>query len=108
FLWMGSGVHRAAVTTCGHRVVLKNHFVRKSLKRNSHSVHVLAALTAALVLAALAGCKSQVGGDVMASVDGRKIYASDVQKYFENQTASAENAPTGEQSTTLRLNILHE
>jgi len=78
------------------------------LKRNSHSVHVLAALTAALLLAALAGCKSQVGGDVMASVDGRKIYASDVQKYFENQTSSAENAPAGEQSTTLRLNILHE
>jgi peptidyl-prolyl cis-trans isomerase SurA len=78
------------------------------LKRNSHSVHVLAALTAALLLAALAGCKSPVGGDVMASVDGRKIHASDVQKYFENQTSSAENAPTGEQSTTLRLNILHE
>jgi peptidyl-prolyl cis-trans isomerase SurA len=78
------------------------------LKRTSHSVDVLAALTAALLLAALAGCKSQVGGDVMASVDGRKIYAADVQKYFENQTSSAENAPTGEQSTTLRLNILHE
>ena len=78
------------------------------MKSNSHSVHVLAALTAALLLAALAGCESQVGGDVMASVDGRKIYAADVQKYFENQTSSAENAPTGEQSTTLRLNILHE
>jgi len=78
------------------------------LKRNSHSVHALAALTAALLLAALAGCKSQVGRDVMASVAGRKIYASDVQKYFENPTSSAENAPTGEQSTTLRLNILHE
>ncbi len=78
------------------------------MKRNSHSVHALAALTAALLLAALAGCTSQVGGDVMALVDGRKIYASDVQKYFENQTSSAENAPTGEQSTTLRLNILHE
>ena len=78
------------------------------MKRNSHSVHALTALTAALLLAALAGCTSQVGGDVMALVDGRKIYASDVQKYFENQTSSAENAPTGEQSTTLRLNILHE
>ncbi len=78
------------------------------MKRNTHSVHVLAALTAALLLAAMAGCESQVGGDVMASVDGRKIYAADVQKYFENQTSSAENAPTGEQSTTLRLNILHE
>jgi peptidyl-prolyl cis-trans isomerase SurA len=45
---------------------------------------------------------------VMATVDGRKIFRSDVDKYYDNQIASAQQAPTGEQSTTLRLNILHQ
>ena len=67
-----------------------------------------AALVLALALVALTGCKSQVSGDVMATVDGRKIFRSDIDKYYENQVASAQQAPTGEQATTLRLNILHQ
>jgi peptidyl-prolyl cis-trans isomerase SurA len=62
----------------------------------------------ALALAALVGCKSQVGGDVMATVDGRKIFRSDIDKYYENQVAAAQQPPTGEQATLLRLNILHQ
>jgi len=55
------------------------------------------------------GCNSsQAGGDVAASVDGRKIYNADVDKYYQNQTAGSEQQPVGEQSTTLRLNILRE
>src|SRR5580698_3285764 len=54
------------------------------------------------------GCKSQVSGDVMATVDGRKIFRSDVDKYYENQIASAQQAPVGEQATILRLNILRQ
>jgi peptidyl-prolyl cis-trans isomerase SurA len=57
---------------------------------------------------ALIGCKSQVGGDVMATVDGRKILKSDVDSYYENQVASAQQKPTGEQATALRLNILDQ
>jgi peptidyl-prolyl cis-trans isomerase SurA len=78
------------------------------LKRNSRFAQVAAGLTTALLLATFVACKSQVGGDVMATVDGRKIFRSDVDKYYDNQVASAQQAPTGEQATTLRLNILHQ
>ena len=53
-------------------------------------------------------CNPKTGGDVMATVDGRKIFRSDVDKYYDNQVASAQQAPTGEQATALRLNILHQ
>jgi len=60
-------------------------------------------------LGLLIGCNSrQAGGDVAASVDGHKIYYTDVEKYYQNQTAGSEQQPVGEQSTTLRLNILRE
>jgi peptidyl-prolyl cis-trans isomerase SurA len=78
------------------------------LRRKSLLVQMSAALVTTLTLGALVGCKSQVGGDVMATVDGRKIFRSDVDKYYENQVASAQQQPTGEQATTLRLNILHQ
>ncbi len=44
----------------------------------------------------------------MATVDGRKIFRQDLDKYYQNQVASAQQAPTGEQATALRLNILHQ
>jgi len=78
------------------------------LRRNSLFVRMSTALVTLLTLATLVGCKSQVGGDVMATVDGRKIFRSDVDKYYENQVASAQQRPSGEQATTLRLNILHQ
>jgi peptidyl-prolyl cis-trans isomerase SurA len=62
----------------------------------------------ALLLAAQIACTSQTGGDVMATVDGRKIFRSDVDKYYDNNVASAQQAPSGEQATALRLNILHQ
>ena len=66
-----------------------------------------AAFSAVALLAVLAGCNPQTSGDVMATVDGRKIFRSDVDKYYDNNVASAQQAPTGEQATALRLNILH-
>ncbi len=60
-------------------------------------------------LAAGLGCNSKAGsGDAAANVDGRKIYNTDLDKYYENQTAGSDQHPTGEQATTLRLNILRE
>jgi len=78
------------------------------LKKHLSFARFAAALSAATLLAALAGCNSQTGGDVMATVDGRKILRTDVDKYYDNQVASAQQAPTGEQATALRLNILHQ
>jgi peptidyl-prolyl cis-trans isomerase SurA len=69
------------------------------------------ALGAVFSLLFLIGCQpKQGGGDVMASVDGRKILRTDVEKYYLNQTSSSDQpqAPIGEQATSLRLSILRE
>ncbi len=61
------------------------------------------------LLIALAACnRDGGGGDVMASVNGRKIYRSEVDKYYANQTAGSDQQPTGEQAVSLRLSILNE
>jgi peptidyl-prolyl cis-trans isomerase SurA len=80
------------------------------LKKCSMLAQGAAALAAGVLLAGLAACNSQVGGDVVATVDGKKIFRSDVDKYYGNQLASnpAQQAPTGEQATALRLNILQQ
>jgi len=68
-------------------------------------------ITALLVLclAVGLGCSTKpAGSDVAASVDGRKIYNADVEKYYQNQTAGSEQQPVGEQATSLRLSILRE
>jgi peptidyl-prolyl cis-trans isomerase SurA len=88
--------------------VNRNRIGEKLLKRTAGFARLAGALAASLLLTALLGCKSQVGGDVMATVDGRKIFRSDVDKYYENQVASAQQAPVGEQATILRLNILRQ
>jgi peptidyl-prolyl cis-trans isomerase SurA len=78
------------------------------LKKSSFFAQLAAALSVAALLATLAACNSQTGGDVMATVDGRKIFRADVDKYYDNNVASAQQAPTGEQATALRLNILKQ
>ena len=71
------------------------------------------ACCAAAALMFLAACQSKQGSaDVMATVDGRKIFRADVEKYYSNQTAGTEQqqpqTPVGEQATSLRLSILRE
>ena len=78
------------------------------MRKNALFARFAATLSAAALLAALAGCNSQTGGDVMATVDGKKIFRSDVDKVYDNNVASAPQAPTGEQATALRLNILQQ
>jgi peptidyl-prolyl cis-trans isomerase SurA len=75
--------------------------------KNLFRAQLSAGLLAAFFLPIL-GCNSQPGGDVMATVDGRKIFRTDVDKYYDNNVSSAQQAPSGEQSTALRLNILHQ
>jgi peptidyl-prolyl cis-trans isomerase SurA len=78
------------------------------LRRKSRVVGLVPALATAILLASLSACKSPVGGDVVATVDGRKIFRADVDKYYENQISSAQEHPSGEQATSLRLSILHQ
>ncbi|MGA8491007.1 MAG: SurA N-terminal domain-containing protein, partial [Terriglobales bacterium] len=69
----------------------------------------VAALLAVSLLGFCLGCGSKsAGDDVAATVDGRKIYQADVEKYFDNQTAGSQQRPVGEQATSLRLSILRE
>ncbi len=75
--------------------------------KTSFHVRASSGLVAVLLISALA-CNSKQGGDVMATVDGRKIFRSEVDKYYDNQIASAQQPPVGEQATALRLNILHQ
>ncbi|MFZ3266369.1 MAG: SurA N-terminal domain-containing protein [Terriglobales bacterium] len=66
-------------------------------------------LASACLLMGLWACNHDSGGgDVMASVNGRKIYRSEVDKYYSNQTAGSDQQPTGEQAVSLRLSILNE
>jgi peptidyl-prolyl cis-trans isomerase SurA len=78
------------------------------LRKNPFIAHVTAGLALIVLLALLAACNAKPGGDVMATVDGRKIFRTDVDKYYENQVASAQQAPTGDQAMALRLNILRQ
>jgi len=66
-------------------------------------------LSAVCLLIAFSACnRDSGGGDVMASVDGRKIYRSEVDKYYANQTSGSDQQPSGEQAVSLRLSILNE
>ena len=66
-------------------------------------------LSGACLLIALSACNRDTGGgDVLASVDGRKIYRTEVDKYYANQTAGSDQQPAGEQAVSLRLSILNE
>lgn len=74
------------------------------------AVPASAIITAAVaLLLSGVGCSSkQEGADVMATVNGRKITRTEVQKYYDNSTAEAPQKPSLEQADTLRLNILRE
>jgi len=79
------------------------------LTRKSLSARLFWVCTACALITAFSACHSQPSGDVMATVDGRKIFRSDVDKYYDNyQASSAQQAATGEQATALRLQILHQ
>jgi peptidyl-prolyl cis-trans isomerase SurA len=62
---------------------------------------------AVAALGILTACYSH-GPDVMARVNGHNILKADVDKYFQNQTAGADQQPVGEQADSLRLSILRE
>jgi peptidyl-prolyl cis-trans isomerase SurA len=69
----------------------------------------LLALFVLSLAAVTTACTSKhPGTDVSATVDGRKIYRADVEKYYQNQTAGSDQQPVGEQATSLRLSILKE
>ena len=64
-------------------------------------------MAAAIVLCV--GCFStKPDKDTVAIVNGKKILRSELDKYYNNQTAGSQQAPSGEQAASLRLSILKE
>ena len=82
----------------------------ESKRKRLHKLATLSILSAALglLLTSLACSGKQEGADVMASVNGRKITRTEVQKYYDNTTADSPQKPSLEQADTLRLNILRQ
>jgi peptidyl-prolyl cis-trans isomerase SurA len=82
---------------------------RKTLKNRNHFGRAALFIAGAFLLLGFAACnRNTSGGDVMASINGRKIYRSEVDKYYANQTAGSDQQPVGEQAVSLRLSILNE
>jgi peptidyl-prolyl cis-trans isomerase SurA len=78
-------------------------------RRRSRAAVATGLAGALLLLAAGIGCnKTQETAGVMATVNGRKIMRTEVEKYYNNQTADAPQKPIEEQADTLRLNILKQ
>ena len=70
---------------------------------------ILAAAIFLAIAIVIVGCGSKKSSsDVAAVVDGQKIYRTDVDKYYQNQTSGSDQQPVGEQATSLRLSILRE
>lgn len=77
------------------------------MKYNRLASRALLVLVACVLFVFSAGCNRGKGGaDVVAAVDGRKIYRSEVDKYYSNQTAGSDQKPSAEQETSLRLSIV--
>ncbi len=60
------------------------------------------------VVLALTGCPNRTGADLMAKVNGYKVYRSEVDKSYNKQIAGATQKLTSEQEQALRLQILQQ
>ncbi len=82
----------------------------KATRKLRTSLAIATGVSLALVLLFLGlGCSGkQEGADVMATVNGRKITRTEVEKYYNNQTADAPQKPSEEQADSLRLSILRQ
>jgi peptidyl-prolyl cis-trans isomerase SurA len=80
------------------------------LEQNPKLRQIFLIVGVSLTLAIGFGCGNREAGgnDVAAVVDGHKIYLSDVEKYYQNQTSGSNQHPAGEQATTVKLNILRD
>lgn len=64
------------------------------------------ALSSGALLSFAAGCHPSPSADVMATVNGKEIQRSEVEKYYKNQIGENAQTPSPEQADIVRLNIL--
>ncbi len=60
-----------------------------------------------LALLAVAGCNQTHSPDVLATVNGKRILASDVDRVYKQTVGDTSQTPSNEQVQIVRLNILH-
>ena len=65
-------------------------------------------LCGAAVLAVVSGCHRAPAPDVMATVNGKEILRSEVEKYYKANLGDNPQEPSAEQANIVRLNILHQ
>ncbi len=83
--------------------------MRSNWKRGKSAAVAAALAGTFFLLWSGAGCNiKKDNSGVSATVNGRKILRTEVDKYYNNQTADAPQKPTEEQADTLRLNILKQ
>ncbi|MGC9157631.1 MAG: SurA N-terminal domain-containing protein [Terracidiphilus sp.] len=71
-------------------------------------VAVFLVLGGITLAAAVSGCHRTPSPDVMATVNGKEILRSDLEKYYKASMAGSEQQPTPEQADIVRLNILRQ
>lgn len=57
---------------------------------------------------ALGGCNRQPSADTLATVNGKKISAGELDKYYRSQTAGSPQQPAGAEAESLKLSILRQ
>ena len=65
-------------------------------------------LVTAALLPAFAGCHRSPAPDVMATVNGKEILRSELDKFYQASLADSPQQPSPEQAGIVRLNILHQ
>ena len=65
-------------------------------------------LLSAALLASVAGCHRSPAPDVMATVNGKEILRSDLEKYYTASLGDSPQQPSAEQADIVRLNILKQ
>ena len=79
----------------------------EAVSRTSFRLAVLI-LCGATVVAAVNGCHRSPSPDVMATVNGKDILRSELEKYYKNNLGDNPQKPSPEQADIVRLNILKQ
>ncbi len=76
--------------------------------RRQHRFHLTGASAVVAVSLTLLGCSQAHSGDTMAKVNGKPIYAKDVETLYQNSLGENQQHPSREQEDIVRLNIVRQ
>ena len=79
-----------------------------AFSRTQRRFAILILFSGAAIGGAVAGCHRPPAPDVLATVNGKEIMRSEVEKYYKNSLGETQQEPSIEQANIVRLNFLHE